>query len=154
LVTPATKAVTGHDENISEEQAAEVIGRKVYDAAREYALGLYEFAAEEALDRGIIIADTKFEFGVVAGEVILIDEALTPDSSRFWPQNEYAPGRAQASFDKQYIRDWLDASGWDHSPPPPNLPDDVVQATAARYRQAFEKVTGGPLEKWLAQVGE
>jgi phosphoribosylaminoimidazole-succinocarboxamide synthase len=154
LVTPATKAVTGHDENISEEQAAEVVGRKVYDAAREYALSLYEFAAEEALDRGIIIADTKFEFGVVAGEVILIDEALTPDSSRFWPQNEYAPGRAQVSFDKQYIRDWLDASGWDHSPPPPNLPDDVVQATAARYRQAFEKVTGGPLEKWLAQVGE
>ena len=153
IVTPATKAVTGHDENISEEDAARVVGREVYDAARAYALEIYGFAAAQALDRGIIIADTKFEFGIADDEVILIDEALTPDSSRFWPLDSYAPGRPQASFDKQFIRDWLDASGWNHSPPPPDLPADVIGATTDRYKQAFEKVTTRPLEEWLAEVG-
>jgi phosphoribosylaminoimidazole-succinocarboxamide synthase len=145
--------VTGHDENISEAEAAKVVGADVYETARSYALDLYRFAAEQALGRGIIIADTKFEFGVADGEVILIDEALTPDSSRFWPLDTYAPGRPQASFDKQYIRDWLDASGWNHSPPPPDLPADVVAATTERYVQAFEKVTTRPLQEWLAEVG-
>ena len=153
IVTPATKAVTGHDENISEEDAARVVGKEAYDAARTYAFEIYRFAAAQALERGIIIADTKFEFGIADGEVILIDEALTPDSSRFWPLDSYAPGRPQASFDKQYIRDWLDASGWNHSPPPPDLPGDVVAATTERYKQAFEKVTTRPLEEWLAEVG-
>jgi phosphoribosylaminoimidazole-succinocarboxamide synthase len=152
IVTPATKAVSGHDENISEAEAARVVGQNEYDAARTYALDLYAFASKQALERGIIIADTKFEFGVADGEVILIDEALTPDSSRFWPHDDYAPGRAQASFDKQYIRDWLDKSGWNHSPPPPDLPDDVVNATTKRYTQAFEKVTGRPIETWLEEV--
>jgi phosphoribosylaminoimidazole-succinocarboxamide synthase len=152
IVTPATKAVSGHDENITEEQAAEVVGKPVYDTARSYALAIYEFASEQARSKGIVIADTKFEFGVHDGEVILIDEALTPDSSRFWPADGYAPGGPQASFDKQYIRDWLDASGWDHSPPPPDLPDDVVDATKDRYLQAFDRVTGRPLTEWLNEV--
>jgi phosphoribosylaminoimidazole-succinocarboxamide synthase len=153
LVTPATKAVTGHDENITEAQAAEVVGRAAYDTARAYALALHEFAAGAALERGVIIADTKFEFGMAEGEVILIDEVMTPDSSRFWPLDDYEPGRAQASFDKQYIRDWLDASGWDHSPPPPDLPEDVIVATTQRYLQAYEKITGRPLAEWLTEVG-
>jgi phosphoribosylaminoimidazole-succinocarboxamide synthase len=115
-------------------------------------LEVYKKAAEIALERGIIIADTKFEFGVVDGEVILIDEVLTPDSSRFWPQDKYQPGRSQPSFDKQYVRDWLDSSGWDHSPPPPDLPEDVVQATRDRYVEAYELVSGRPFDSWLKEV--
>jgi phosphoribosylaminoimidazole-succinocarboxamide synthase len=152
IVTPATKAVTGHDENISEERAAEVVGADRYEAARTYALALYNFAAKEAASRGIIIADTKFEFGVADGEVILIDEALTPDSSRFWPADGYEPGRPQASFDKQYVRDWLDASGWDHVPPAPDLPEDVVTATRRRYIEGYERVTGRGFAQWLEEA--
>jgi phosphoribosylaminoimidazole-succinocarboxamide synthase len=152
ILTPATKATTGHDENITEAQAAEIAGKDIYDAARDYALAIYKKGAAVALERGVIIADTKFEFGVYDGEVILIDEVLTPDSSRFWPEDLYSAGKSQPSFDKQYVRDWLDASGWDHSPPPPDLPEDVVQATRDRYVEAYEKVSGRPFDAWLKEV--
>ncbi len=152
LLTPATKATEGHDLNITEDEARSIAGRDLYDTAKAYALGLYEKGAAIALERGIIIADTKFEFGLVDGEVILIDEVLTPDSSRFWPESEYEPGRSQPSFDKQYVRDWLDASGWDHSPPPPELPADVVEATQHRYIEAYERVSGRSFDDWLSEV--
>ena len=152
ILTPATKAVTGHDENITEAQAAELVGERNYDAGRDYALAIYTRAAELALEQGVIIADTKFEFGLVDGEVTLIDEVLTPDSSRFWPADAYRPGGAQPSFDKQYVRDWLDAEGWDHTPPPPRLPEDVVAATRERYIEAYERVTGAPFETWTKEV--
>ena len=152
LLTPSTKATEGHDENITEEEAAEIAGKDRYDAAKEYALALYTTAAEHALRRGVIIADTKFEFGMYDDEVILIDEVLTPDSSRFWPQDEYRPGGGQPSFDKQYVRDWLDSTGWDHSPPPPDLPPDVIEATRSRYVEAYEKVTGNPWGHWHGVV--
>ncbi len=153
ILTPATKAVTGHDENITEEQAAEVAGEDIYNTARSYALGVYEKCAADALERGIIIADTKFEFGIHEGKVILIDEVLTPDSSRFWPVDLYEPGKGQPSFDKQYVRDWLDSTGWDHEPPPPDLPQEVVQATRDRYVEAYERLTGRSFNEWLAEIG-
>jgi phosphoribosylaminoimidazole-succinocarboxamide synthase len=152
ILTPATKAVTGHDENITEAQAAEVAGQDVYETARNYALEIYKKAAGIALERGVIIADTKFEFGIIDGDVILIDEVLTPDSSRFWPADEYKPGGPQPSFDKQYVRDWLDSTGWDHSPPAPELPDEVVDASRARYIEAYERVSGRPFDSWLKEV--
>jgi phosphoribosylaminoimidazole-succinocarboxamide synthase len=152
ILTPATKATTGHDENITEAQAADIAGKEIYETARDYALRIYKKAAEVALERGIIIADTKFEFGLVDGEVILIDEVLTPDSSRFWPQDKYEPGRGQPSFDKQYVRDWLDQTGWDHSPPPPDLPEDVVAASRSRYVEAYERVSGRPFDSWTKEV--
>jgi phosphoribosylaminoimidazole-succinocarboxamide synthase len=152
ILTPATKAVTGHDENITEAQAAEVVGEARYGVARDYALSIYTKAAELALERGVIIADTKFEFGIAWGAVILIDEVLTPDSSRFWPEDAYRPGGAQPSFDKQFVRDWLDGEGWDHNPPPPRLPADVVAATRDRYIEAYERVTGAPFETWTKEV--
>ena len=152
ILTPATKAVTGHDENITEDRAADVAGADVYETAKGYALAIYERAARLASERGVIIADTKFEFGLVDGEVILIDEVLTPDSSRFWPEDSYRPGGPQPSFDKQYVRDWLDSTGWNHSPPPPDLPQDVVEATAQRYVEAYERVSGRPFSTWLKEV--
>ncbi|MDQ3982294.1 MAG: phosphoribosylaminoimidazolesuccinocarboxamide synthase, partial [Actinomycetota bacterium] len=152
ILTPSTKAVEGHDENITEEEAAEIAGKDRYDAAKEYALALYTTAAENARERGVIIADTKFEFGMYEDEVILIDEVLTPDSSRFWPLDEYSPGKGQPSFDKQYVRDWLDSTGWDHSPPPPDLPPEVVDATRARYVEAYERVAGNPWSHWSSVV--
>jgi phosphoribosylaminoimidazole-succinocarboxamide synthase len=152
ILTPSTKAVEGHDENITEEEAADIAGKDRYDAAKGYALALYTTAAENARERGVIIADTKFEFGMHDDEVILIDEVLTPDSSRFWPLDEYAPGTGQPSFDKQYVRDWLDSTGWDHSPPPPDLPPDVVDATRSRYVEAYERVTGNPWAHWSSVV--
>ena len=120
---------------------------------KELTLTLYEFAAARALERGIVLADTKFEFGFAEGELILIDEVLTPDSSRFWPADRYEPGHAQPSFDKQYVRDWLDATGWDHEPPPPDLPDDVIEQTAARYREAYERITGEPFAAYVSRMG-
>ncbi|MFN2595241.1 MAG: phosphoribosylaminoimidazolesuccinocarboxamide synthase [Actinomycetota bacterium] len=152
ILTPATKATSGHDENITETQAAEMVGKKHYDAAREYALAIYERAAVQAAENGVIVADTKFEFGLREGRVMLIDEVLTPDSSRFWPADQYQPGRPQPSFDKQYVRDWLDQTGWDHSPPPPDLPDDVVAATRSRYVEAYERITTRPFVEWLEAV--
>ncbi|MGH2819343.1 MAG: phosphoribosylaminoimidazolesuccinocarboxamide synthase [Actinomycetota bacterium] len=151
ILTPATKATTGHDENITEERASGIAGAS-YEEARSHALRIYEKAASLAAERGIIIADTKFEFGIADGEVILIDEVLTPDSSRFWPADEYAPGGSQPSFDKQYVRDWLDSSGWDRNPPPPDLPPEVVSATRRRYVEAYERITGKGLESFLKEV--
>ena len=152
IVTPATKATTGHDENITEEQAAHITGADIYERARSYALDIYGRAAGLARDQGIVIADTKFEFGMIDGEVVLIDEALTPDSSRLWPLEEYSPGGSQPSFDKQYVRDWLDAAGWDHNPPPPSLPPEVVSATSTRYVEAYERITGRPFDLWTKEV--
>jgi phosphoribosylaminoimidazole-succinocarboxamide synthase len=147
IFTPATKATVGHDENITEEQAAELAGPQRLKAAREYAIECYTRAASYAESRGIILADTKFEFGVnQAGEVVLADEVLTPDSSRFWPADAWAPGSSPPSYDKQYLRDWLDAAGWDRKPPPPGLPDEVVAQTRAKYVEAYEQLTGRPLE--------
>jgi len=148
IFTPATKAMVGdHDENVSFERAAEIIGsRPLLEELRRISIELYEHGAEHAATRGIILADTKFELGASPGcEVVLGDEVLTPDSSRFWPADEYEPGRPQSSFDKQYVRDWLDAEGWDHTPPAPHLPDDVIANTRARYVEAFERITGRPL---------
>jgi len=152
ILTPATKAVTGHDENITEPEAAAAVGVQAYEEARAYALAIYDAASEAASERGIILADTKFEFGRGDEGVILIDELLTPDSSRFWPADLYEPGHPQPSFDKQYVRDWLDGSGWDHSPPPPDLPDEVVHATRARYIEAYERLTDGSFDSWVAEV--
>ncbi len=151
IFTPATKADTGHDENISFERAAGIAGLELMTALRDVTLSLYSFAAEHARERGIIIADTKFEFGVTDGDILLIDEALTPDSSRFWPASEYRPGRGQPSFDKQYVRDWLDATGWDHTPPGPDLPADVVANTRAKYVEAYERITGKSFADWLSR---
>ena len=142
IFTPATKAEEGHDENITFEQAAEIIGLANAVRLRELTLELYTTGAEIALERGIIIADTKFEFGIADdGEIILIDEALTPDSSRFWHAADYAPGAEPVNFDKQYLRDWLETLEWDKAPPPPSLPPAVIEGTAARYRQAVEMLT-------------
>ena len=142
IVTPATKAEEGHDLNITEADAAALCGAEAYEAAREGALGLYAFASTHAEARGIVLADTKFEFGVDPdGVVTLADEALTPDSSRFWPGDSYAPGGPQPSFDKQYVRDYCLSTGWDRTDPGPDVPDDVVQGTRARYIDAFERLT-------------
>lgn len=142
LFTPSTKAETGHDENITFEQAAELLGTDLAGQVRDLSIRLYRHAAEYALERGIIIADTKFEFGVLDGRLILCDEVLTPDSSRFWPLDTYVPGRAQPSFDKQYVRDWLLGIRWNKEPPIPTLPDEVVAGTSAKYREAYERLTG------------
>jgi phosphoribosylaminoimidazole-succinocarboxamide synthase len=153
IFTPATKAETGHDENITLERAADVVGEGLAQKLKELTLTLYEVGAGLARGRGVILADTKFEFGFIGGEIALCDEVMTPDSSRFWPTDRYAPGGAQPSFDKQYVRDWLDASGWDHEPPPPDLPPDVVGHTAARYREAYERITGDPFDDYLRRSG-
>jgi phosphoribosylaminoimidazole-succinocarboxamide synthase len=145
IFTPSTKATTGHDENISFEQTAETIGRPLAEKLRDTSIALYKTAAEYASARGIIIADTKFEFGVLDGELVWIDEALTPDSSRFWPASRYQAGVAQQSFDKQYVRDYLERIGWNKQPPGPALPSDVVAATRDKYREAYERITGHAL---------
>ncbi|MBE7545530.1 MAG: phosphoribosylaminoimidazolesuccinocarboxamide synthase [Solibacteraceae bacterium] len=142
IFTPATKAQSGHDENISFERAAELIGHDLAARLRDLTLAIYRRAAEYALSRGIIIADTKFEFGFVDGQLVLADEVLTPDSSRFWPAAEYAPGRPQASFDKQFVRDWLETLDWNKQYPAPVLPEEVVAGTWAKYHEAFERLTG------------
>jgi phosphoribosylaminoimidazole-succinocarboxamide synthase len=143
ILTPATKAAAGHDLNITEDEAASLCGDERYEAAREAALALYRFASAHAEERGILLADTKFEFGVDGdGRVTLADEAVTPDSSRFWPAADYAPGRPQRSFDKQFVRDFCLSTGWDRTDPGPELPEDVVSGTRARYVEAFERLTG------------
>jgi phosphoribosylaminoimidazole-succinocarboxamide synthase len=152
IFTPATKAVEGHDENIDEEQAAALCGEERYLAAKEASLALYRFGSEHAEKRGIVLADTKFEFGVDAeGSIVLGDEALTPDSSRFWPATEYAPGRAQPSFDKQFVRDWCEQTGWNKEAPGPELPEDVVAGTRVRYVEAFEHLTEIAFDDYLAR---
>lgn len=142
IFTPATKAESGHDENISFEQMVAIVGQETAEELRRRSLGVYERGARHASSQGILIADTKFEWGWHDGKLILIDEVLTPDSSRFWPADEYQPGRAQASFDKQFVREWLDQSGWDKNSPPPRLPDEVVAKTRAKYIEAYERLTG------------
>ncbi len=143
IFTPATKNDTGHDENISFERMAEVTGRGTAAALRERSLALYEEARAWAWDRGLVLADTKFEFGRIDGALALIDEALSPDSSRYWDRGEYEAGKL-ISFDKQYVRDWLDGSGWDHEPPAPALPAEVVAKTQERYLEAIRRLSGGP----------
>ena len=145
IFTPATKAESGHDENISFEQAAKVAGRDTAETLRRNSLAVYAKAVACARERGIIISDTKFEWGMRDDRIILIDEVLTPDSSRFWPADEYAPGGSPPSFDKQFVRDHLLASDWDRESPPPPLPDDVVAKTTEKYLQAYERLTGHPL---------
>jgi phosphoribosylaminoimidazole-succinocarboxamide synthase len=142
IFTPATKASAGHDENISFQRMVDEVGRDLSEELRRRSLGIFQRGADYARQRGIIIADTKFEWGQVDGQVILIDEVLTPDSSRFWPADEYAPGRGQPSFDKQFVRDWLSASGWDKNSPPPSLPGEIVTKTRAKYVEAYERLTG------------
>jgi phosphoribosylaminoimidazole-succinocarboxamide synthase len=153
IFTPTTKAATGHDLPLTPDEARDLIGAGLYGRLKELAIGVYERIAETAIAAGVIVADTKFEFGFTDGEITLIDEVGTPDSSRFWPLGAYEPGRAQPSYDKQFVRDWLDASGWDHEPPPPTLPDDVVAKTASLYVEAYERVTGRPFDDYLRDAG-
>ena len=146
IFTPSTKATTGHDENISFDQVVSEIGRPLAERLREVSLTLYRRAAEHALARGIIIADTKFEFGTLGEDLVWIDEALTPDSSRFWPADRYEPGKAQPSFDKQYVRDYLERIAWNKQPPAPALPPEVVAGTQEKYREAYQRITGHALD--------
>jgi phosphoribosylaminoimidazole-succinocarboxamide synthase len=151
IFTPATKATTGHDENIDRTQALELMDGERFDEVARVSIALYRFASEFASARGIIIADTKFEFGVDGeGRLVLADEVLTPDSSRFWPADAYEPGGAQPSFDKQFVRDYCESLGWDKTAPGPELPDDVVAGTRARYIEAFERLTGIAFDDYLA----
>jgi phosphoribosylaminoimidazole-succinocarboxamide synthase len=150
IFTPATKAQEGHDENIDRERAAELVGQERLDEVERVSIGLYRFASEYAAARGILLADTKFEFGLDRGRLVLGDEAFTPDSSRFWPADEYEPGRAQPSFDKQFVRDYCETLGWDKTAPGPELPEDVVAGTRARYVEAFERLTEIEFEAYLA----
>ena len=145
LFTPSTKADEGHDENISFDKAVEIVGQETAEKVRDLSLKIYTEARNYARERGIIIADTKFEFGELNGEVILIDEVLTPDSSRFWPLDEYEPGRGQFSFDKQYVRDYLETLDWDKTPPGPTLPEKIVERSQSRYLEAYERLTGKAL---------
>jgi phosphoribosylaminoimidazole-succinocarboxamide synthase len=152
IFTPATKADIGeHDENVDFDRAAEILGdRALLEELRRLTIELYSFAANHARERGIILADTKFELGRDrSGQIVLGDEVLTPDSSRFWPADGYEPGRGQPSFDKQYVRDWATQSGWDKSPPAPALPAEVVEGTRQRYADAYERITGQPFDQWL-----
>ncbi len=147
IFTPATKAVEGHDENISFDRMVEIVGGETAEELRRLTLELYARAADHAAERGILIADTKFEFGFDEnGRIVWMDEALTPDSSRFWPAESYRPGRQQPSFDKQFVRDWLSASGWDGTPPAPDLPPDVITGTLERYRSAYRLLTGSDID--------
>jgi phosphoribosylaminoimidazole-succinocarboxamide synthase len=151
IFTPATKAQEGHDENIDRERAAELVGQERFDEVERVAIELYRFASDYAAERGILIADTKFEFGLdPEGRLVLGDEAFTPDSSRFWPADEYEPGRSQPSFDKQFVRDYCESLGWDKTAPGPELPEDVVAGTRARYVEAFERLTGIGFDAYLA----
>ncbi len=146
IFTPSTKAESGHDENISFSEMVKIIGQDVAAKLRDASLKLYSFAADYALEKGIIIADTKFEFGTIDGEICVVDEVLTPDSSRFWPLDRYREGENPPSFDKQYVRDWLETSGWNKQPPAPALPDEVIVRTREKYLEAYEQLTGNKIE--------
>lgn len=148
IFTPSTKAVSGHDENISFAEAADLVGAETAKLAQEISLELYRRGSAWAAERGIIVADTKFELGFIDGELAICDEVLTPDSSRFWPADTWQPGTTPPSFDKQPLRDWLEATGWDKAPPPPPLPEEVVTATRSRYVDAYERLTGAWLADW------
>jgi phosphoribosylaminoimidazole-succinocarboxamide synthase len=146
IFTPAMKAETGHDENISEEQAGKIVGEENIRRLKELTLSLYTRGVEYASGRGIIICDTKFEFGIIDGRITIVDEMLTPDSSRFWPADQYTPGKPQPSFDKQFVRDYLERIGWNKQPPGPELPDDIVNMTSAKYVEALRILTGRDLQ--------
>jgi phosphoribosylaminoimidazole-succinocarboxamide synthase len=155
IFTPTTKAVEGHDLPLTPDEARDLVGDGLYERVREVSLTLYQRIAQRTFGAGVIVADTKFEFGFdhETKELSLIDEVGTPDSSRFWPVEGYEPGRPQRSFDKQFVRDWLDASGWDREPPPPTLPDDVVEVTSAKYREAYERISGELFDTYLQRMG-
>ena len=154
IFTPSTKATTGHDENITAKQGIELVGEQRYREVERASIALYERAAAAALERGIILADTKFEFGIDGDGLLVVgDEVLTPDSSRFWPADSYAPGASPPSFDKQFVRDWLEMQPWDKTAPGPELPDEVRDGTAARYREAYERLAGRPFASYLAEMG-
>ena len=155
IFTPSTKADVGHDEAIDFDRAAELVGeRALMERVRDVSIELYSFAAEHARERGVILADTKFEFGLDdQGKLVLGDEVLTPDSSRYWPADGFEVGRGQPSFDKQFVRDWAASSGWDKKPPAPAIPEDVVAGTRARYVEAYELIAGEPFDAWLARTG-
>jgi phosphoribosylaminoimidazole-succinocarboxamide synthase len=154
IFTPSTKATDGHDQNIDRDAGILLVGEERYDRLAELSIQIYRTAAEYALERGIIIADTKFEFGEdESGRIVLGDEALTPDSSRFWPADEYATGGSPPSYDKQYVRDWLETLDWDKTPPGPAIPDDVVAGTRARYVEAYERLTGGSFDAYMEASG-
>ncbi len=147
IFTPSTKAESGHDENISFEEAVKITGRDLAEEISQKSIAIYKKASEYALTKGIIISDTKFEWGKYEDKIILIDEVLTPDSSRFWPLESYSPGKPQPSFDKQFVRDYLESCGWDKNPPPPSLPEDVIRTTSEKYLEAFAKLTGKEITK-------
>ena len=149
IFTPSTKATTGHDENLDEAAARVLIGSDLYERLRALSIEIYSKAADHALARGVILADTKFEFGFAGEDLLLIDEVLTPDSSRYWPADQWTPGQDVPSFDKQYVRDWLDQTGWDHSPPAPPLPEEIIAGTRERYVEAFERITGTSFAGYL-----
>ena len=153
IFTPTTKADLGHDLPLTPDEAADLVGKGLFERLKELTLAIYERLAQTALARGIILADTKLELGFADGELVLVDEVGTPDSSRFWPADAYTPGGPQPSFDKQFVRDHLDASGWDREPPPPSLPDDVIAGTSARYREAYERLTGESFDGYRARMG-
>jgi phosphoribosylaminoimidazole-succinocarboxamide synthase len=155
IFTPSTKAEEGHDEAIDFDRAAELVGsRDLAERLRDVSIAVYEAVAAHARERGVILADTKFEFGLdPSNELVVGDEVLTPDSSRYWPADTYEPGHGQPSFDKQFVRDWASESGWDKTPPAPEVPEEVVAGTRARYVEAYEKITGEPFDAWLARTG-
>ncbi|MEX1126698.1 MAG: phosphoribosylaminoimidazolesuccinocarboxamide synthase [Acidimicrobiia bacterium] len=152
IFTPATKATSGHDENITESQTRSLLGDQLYEELRKRSVDIYLRASEYAATRGVILADTKFEFGFAGDELLLIDEVLTPDSSRYWPADQWVPGHDVPSFDKQPLRDWLDDAGWDKTAPAPDLPPEMVDETSARYVEAYERVTGESFEAYLNQA--
>jgi phosphoribosylaminoimidazole-succinocarboxamide synthase len=153
MFTPSTKATEGHDENIGFDQAVDIVGKELAEAARDLCVEAYRRASAAAEGQGIIVADTKFELGIIDGRLAICDEVLTPDSSRFWPADEWSPGSSPPSFDKQPLRDWLEASGWDKKPPPPPLPPEVVGATSTRYVTAYERICGRRLADWYGARG-
>lgn len=149
IFTPASKAESGHDENLTEEEARSALGNELYERLKRVSIDVYLEAVDYAARQGIILADTKFEFGFSDGELLLIDEVLTPDSSRYWPADQWTPGQAVPSYDKQFVRDWLDQSGWDHTPPAPSLPSEVIGGTRAKYTEAYERLTGRSFDRYL-----
>jgi phosphoribosylaminoimidazole-succinocarboxamide synthase len=153
IFTPATKAASGHDENITESETRSLLGDDLYEELRKRSIDIYLRASEHAAANGVILADTKFEFGFAGDDLLLIDEVLTPDSSRYWPADEWVPGRDVPSFDKQYVREWLDTTDWDRTPPAPDLPDLVVEGTRSRYVEAYERITGEGFDEYLARHG-
>ena len=148
LFTPTTKAESGHDMPLTATEAAELVGARVYEHVRDLSIQLYELGAAHAYENGLVLADTKFEFGQLDDEILVIDEMMTPDSSRYWPLESYRVGTSPPSFDKQFVRDFMDSTGWNHDPPAPHMPAEVIEATSALYREAYELLTGSSLDDW------